>query len=88
MNITKALGIVIVALEDELEAEDERAVSLLWSGTGTRDACCSASLWREDAMNWKAMADTAEQAFQQRGGSKAATEDAEELHRPRARLYH
>ena len=30
-------------------------------------------------MNWKAMADTAQQAFQQRGGSKAAKEDAEEL---------
>ena len=30
-------------------------------------------------MNWKAMADKAKQAFQQRGGSKAAKEDAEEL---------
>ena len=30
-------------------------------------------------MNWKAMADKAKQAFQQRGGSKAAKEDAQEL---------
>ena len=30
-------------------------------------------------MNWKAMADKAKQTFQQRGGSKAAKEDAEEL---------
>jgi hypothetical protein len=30
-------------------------------------------------MNWKTMADKAKQAFQQRGGSKAAKEDAEEL---------
>jgi hypothetical protein len=30
-------------------------------------------------MNWKAMADKAKQVFQQRGGSKAAKEDAEEL---------
>ena len=30
-------------------------------------------------MNWKAMADKAKQTFQQRGGSEAAKEDAEEL---------
>jgi hypothetical protein len=30
-------------------------------------------------MNWKAMADKAKQTFQQRGGSGAAKEDAEEL---------
>jgi hypothetical protein len=30
-------------------------------------------------MNWKAIADKGKQAFQQRGGSKAAKEDAEEL---------
>jgi hypothetical protein len=30
-------------------------------------------------MNWKAMADKAKQTFQQRGGSKAAKEDAEEF---------
>jgi hypothetical protein len=30
-------------------------------------------------MDWKAMADKAKQVFQQRGGSKAAKEDAEEL---------
>ena len=30
-------------------------------------------------MNWKAMADKAKQTFQQRGGSDAAKEDAEEL---------
>jgi hypothetical protein len=30
-------------------------------------------------MNWKAMADKAKQTFQQRGGSKPAKEDAEEL---------
>jgi hypothetical protein len=30
-------------------------------------------------MNWKALADKGKQAFQQRGGSKAAKEDAEEL---------
>ena len=30
-------------------------------------------------MNWKAIADKAKQTFQQRGGSKAAKEDAEEL---------
>jgi hypothetical protein len=30
-------------------------------------------------MNWKSMADKAKQTFQQRGGSKAAKEDAEEL---------
>ena len=30
-------------------------------------------------MNWKAMADKAKQTFQQRGGSEAAKQDAEEL---------
>jgi len=30
-------------------------------------------------MDWKAMADKAKQIFQQRGGTKAAKEDAEEL---------
>ncbi len=30
-------------------------------------------------MNWRTMADKAKQVFQQRGGSKAAKEDAEEL---------
>ena len=30
-------------------------------------------------MNWKAMADKAKQTFQQRGGSRAAKEDADEL---------
>jgi hypothetical protein len=30
-------------------------------------------------MDWKAMADKAKHVFQQRGGSKAAKEDAEEL---------
>ena len=30
-------------------------------------------------MNWKTMADKAKQTFQQRGGSRAAKEDAEEL---------
>jgi hypothetical protein len=30
-------------------------------------------------MNWKTMADKAKQTFQQRGGSTAAKEDAEEL---------
>jgi len=30
-------------------------------------------------MDWKAMADKAKQVFQQRGGAKAAKEDAEEL---------
>jgi hypothetical protein len=30
-------------------------------------------------MNWKAMADKAKQTFQQRGGSTAAKQDAEEL---------
>ena len=30
-------------------------------------------------MNWKAMADKAKQTFQQRGGSQAAKEDADEL---------
>jgi hypothetical protein len=30
-------------------------------------------------MSWKAMADKARQVFQQRGGSQAAKEDAEEL---------
>ena len=30
-------------------------------------------------MNWQSIADKAKQTFQQRGGSKAAKEDAEEL---------
>ena len=30
-------------------------------------------------MDWKALADKAKQIFQQRGGTKAAKEDAEEL---------
>jgi hypothetical protein len=30
-------------------------------------------------VNWKAMADRAKQTFQQRGGTEAAKEDAEEL---------
>jgi general stress protein YciG len=30
-------------------------------------------------MNWKAMADKAKQTFQQRGGSEAAKQDAEDL---------
>jgi len=30
-------------------------------------------------MDWKTMADKAKQVFQQRGGTKAAKEDAEEL---------
>jgi hypothetical protein len=30
-------------------------------------------------VNWKAMADKAKQTFEQRGGSEAAKEDAEEL---------
>jgi hypothetical protein len=30
-------------------------------------------------VNWKAIADKAKQTFQQRGGSEAAKEDAEEL---------
>jgi hypothetical protein len=30
-------------------------------------------------MDWKALTDKAKQVFQQRGGSKAAKEDAEEL---------
>ena len=41
LNITKPLGIVIVALEDELEAEDERAVSLVWSGTQVGSPTCA-----------------------------------------------
>jgi hypothetical protein len=67
------------AREDELEAEEEAHYGPIGSVTARNAAFATCPVREENEMNWKAMADKAKQTFQQRGGSTAAKQDAEEL---------
>ena len=68
-------GIAILGLEDDSKPSRTRGNFPLERHRGTPPF----ATLRGERMNWKAMTDKAKQTFQQRGGSKAAKEDAEEV---------